>query len=333
MTKQVRILPSGHCFKSEGNSNLLEAGLSAGLRLEYGCSNGNCGRCLARIVSGDVEKTRHFDFRVGEAKKLSGHVLMCCHKALTNVVLEAHEASSSNEIPSQQISAKVKSINVVNDNVALVHLRTPRSNRLRFLAGQHVQLGGNGVPGGLQSVGSCPCDDMHLHFQVPRLEGDDFSDYVFGQLKAGDRLDIEGPSGDFILDENSSRSLVFIAWRTGFAPVRSLIEQAMALELAESIHLIWVAENKQDRYLDNLCRSWADALDDFYYVPVDVDVGDGAGIMNAEIIECLKVEREQLVEHEFYIAGNELLVNACSEDLLAMGLDARLLHVDELLHA
>jgi CDP-4-dehydro-6-deoxyglucose reductase len=333
MTKQVRILPSGHCFKSEGNSNLLEAGLSAGLRLEYGCSNGNCGRCLARIVSGDVEKTRHFDFRVGEAKKISGHVLMCCHKALSNVVLEAHEASSSNEIPSQQISAKVKSINVVNNDVALVHLRTPRSNRLRFLAGQHVQLGGNGVPGGLKSVGSCPCDDMHLHFQVPRLEGDDFSDYVFGQLEAGDRLDIEGPSGDFILDENSSRSLVFIAWRTGFAPVRSLIEQAMALELAESIHLIWVAENKQDRYLDNLCRSWAGALDDFYYVPVDVDVSDGTVIEYRGIIEHLNIEREQLVEHEFYIAGNELLVNACSEDILARGLDPTLLNVDELLHA
>ena len=54
MTHQVRILPSGHEFIAEGHSSLLEAGLRAGLRLGYGCSNGKCGECLAKVVSGEV---------------------------------------------------------------------------------------------------------------------------------------------------------------------------------------------------------------------------------------------------------------------------------------
>lgn len=332
MTHQVRILPSGHDFIVEGNSSLLEAGLRAGLRLSYGCSNGNCGACRAKVISGKVEKTRHHDYRVGEADKLNGHVLMCCHTAMSDVVMEAPEASSANEVPQQQIIARVKDVRLINEDVALVHLRTPRTNRLRFLAGQHVQLGGNGIPLATQSVGSCPCDDMHLHFQVPRINGDEFSDYVFTKLRSGESLEVNGPDGDFILDEDSPRPLVFIAWHTGFAPVRSLIEHAMALEVAESIHLVWVAASKEDRYFDNLCRSWADAFDDFFYVPVDANLSDGLSDAGSEIFERINIERQALVEYDYYIAGNENLLNDCSTSLLDAGLEPAQLNTDKLIH-
>ncbi len=320
MTAQVRILPSGREFISEGNSNLLEAGLRAGLRLGYGCSNGNCGECIAKIVSGEVQKIQHHDYRVSEAQIASGHVLMCCNTAVTDVVLEAEEASDASEIPQQQITAKVKDISIVNVDVALIHLRTPRTNRLRFLAGQHVQLGGNGIPVASHPVGSCPCDDMHLHFQIPLDEGNKFSDHVFNTLKNGDLLDIDGPRGDFILDEDSPRSLIFVAWRTGFAPVRSLVEHAMALELAESIHLVWIARDKQDRYLDNLCRSWTDALDNFYYIPVDAGLEMDVDNICSEIIYQLKVEPDKMADYDCYIAGEDLFTDFCKKTMISSGL-------------
>ena len=330
MTAQVRILPSGREFISEGSSNLLEAGLRAGLRLGYGCSNGNCGECIAKIISGEVQKTRHHDYRIDEEKWVSGHVLMCCNTAVTDVVLEADEASGASEIPQQQITAKVRDISIVNDDTALIHLRTPRTNRLRFLAGQHVQLGGNGVPVATHPVGSCPCDDMHLHFQIPLDTGNEFSDHVFSKMKHGDPVDINGPQGDFILDEDSPRALIFIAWRTGFAPVRSLIEHAMALEVAETIHLAWVARDKQDRYLDNLCRSWADALDDFYYAPVDAGLEKDVGDLSQEIIRHLKIKPDTLADHDCYIAGDEWFTNACKKTMISKGLPIEQLKTDRI---
>ncbi len=99
MAKNVHILPSGRDIISEGNSTLLEAGLSAGLALGYGCSNGNCGECIARVVSGEVQKIRHHDYRIGDAMSASGHVLMCSNAAVTDVVLEAPEAHNASEIP------------------------------------------------------------------------------------------------------------------------------------------------------------------------------------------------------------------------------------------
>ena len=331
MPINVQVLPSGREFVSEGHSTLLEAGLRAGLALGYGCSNGNCGECLAKIVSGEVRKVRHHDYRISDHKKAGNHVLMCCNTATTHVVLEAQEAHSSYDISEQKITARVKSIETVNDNVALIHLKTPRTNRLRFLAGQHVNLDIPNVPISSHSVGSCPCDDMNLHFQIPRQPGDLFSEHVFKRLKKGDSINIIGPQGDFILSEDLPNPLVFIAWHTGFAPVRSLVEHAMALEIKQAIHLVWVTGSKQDRYLDNLCRSWEDALDDFLYVPVDANLRNHAIDINS-ITGRLNIKPADLTDHVFYIAGNQLLLEACEKTLINFGLPAGQLKMDPIEH-
>jgi len=292
---------------------LLEAGLHSGLALGYGCSNGNCGECLAKIVSGEVRKVRHHDYMMSEAESTSGHVLMCCNSAVTDVVLEAPEARSSKEIPRQQITARVKSIEIVNDDVALLHLKTPRTQRLRFLAGQQVKLGSDLLPTTIHPISSCPCDDMNLHFQIARLANDEFSDHLFNQLKKGDAINIDGPEGDFVLDDSSPRSLVFIAWHTGFAPVRSLIEHAMSLETTSSMQLVWIARSKTDRYQDNLCRSWQDAFENFDYLPMDADLDD-AKISTASILKSLNIKPDDLDKYDVYVAGNRTFIKVYEQN-------------------
>jgi len=308
MPSDIKILPSGHIFPCEGNSTLLEAGLRAGHALAYGCSNGNCGECVAKIISGEVRKVRHHDYVIGAEKKNSGHILMCCNTAVTDVVLEANEAHGSGEIPWQQITARVKNIEIVNGDVALLHLRTPRTRRLRFLAGQTVQLGCENIPPATYPISSCPCDDMNLHFQLPRLPDDEFSAHVFTRLSKADHIEVTGPEGDFVLNENSDRPLVFVAWHTGFAPIRSLVEHAMALEISASMHLVWVTRGRQDRYQDNLCRSWQDAFENFHYLPIDADPDDGT-LDTASILELLKIDPADTESYAFYVAGEQAFVN------------------------
>lgn len=313
MAYNITILPSSRSFPSEGSSTLLEAGLHSGLALGYGCSNGNCGECLARVVSGEVRKIRHHDYLISLEERARGQVLMCCNTAVSDVVLEAPEAQSSQEIPRQEITARVRSIEVLNDDVALLHLKTPRTQRLRFLAGQQVKLGGENLPEASHPISSCPCDEMNLHFQIPRLADNDFSDAIFEHLKKGDPVRIVGPEGSFVLNENSTRSLVFIAWHTGFAPVKSLIEHAMSLEKAASIQLVWMTRNRKDRYQDNLCRSWQDAFDNFQYLPVDIELNNER-TDTASILKRLNIQPGDLSNYDVYVAGNEKLVDAYADN-------------------
>ncbi|NOX92551.1 MAG: 2Fe-2S iron-sulfur cluster binding domain-containing protein [Gammaproteobacteria bacterium] len=54
MAARIKVQPGNHEFWLEGNNSILNAGVHAGLALNNGCTNGNCGLCKARIISGSV---------------------------------------------------------------------------------------------------------------------------------------------------------------------------------------------------------------------------------------------------------------------------------------
>ena len=326
MSAHVQVQPSGREFFVDGNDSLLEAALRAGLSLDYGCSAGSCGKCKARVVSGQVHRTRHSDYVLSAAEKNAGVVLMCCNTALTDVVMEAREAHGAADMPVQTIDARVKAVSPLGDDVRLLHLQTPRSNRLRFLAGQSVSLSLGEGPGASFPVASCPCDERNLQFHVRRRAGDAFAERVFGGLTGVDSVRVEGPRGEFVLVEASHRPLVFLAAESGFAPIKSLIEHAMALEAAESMHLIWVAADSNGHYLDNLCRSWSDALDDFRYTPLTA----GGDLPDESVLQPVLQDLPRLAECDVYVAGPAPWAGATEFLLLEHGLPRAQLKVSAL---
>jgi CDP-4-dehydro-6-deoxyglucose reductase len=326
MAAHVRVVPSGHEFFVEGNDTILEAALRAGFALSYGCSNGNCGLCKAKILNGEIKKARPYDYVINEAEKLQGYALLCASTAVSDLVIEASEAQSVRDIPSQQIAARVKRTEPLTADMMLLHLQTPRTKRLRFLAGQHVLL--EPVAGLVEEypIASCPCDERNLQFHIRRRPGNTFTDYMFNKLKASDTVSVRGPTGKFVLQEDSPRSLIFIAWDTGFAPIKSLIEHAMALDVAERMHLYWISGQPNGHYLHNLCRSWADALDNFVYTPLTTELPTGetpGDVVEQRIEETLgHVIRDHSLLEEFdvYLAVPEALADASEFLLLDRGL-------------
>jgi len=321
MVAHVHLLPSRHEFFVEGSDSLLESALRAGLALNYGCSNGNCGLCKARVVSGQVKKVRNHDYVLSETEKNDGTILMCSNTAVTDLVIEAPEAGSAGEIPLQQIAARVKLTQRLGDDIMLLHLQTPRTRRLRFLAGQYVTLQAGDTPSVDYPVASCPCDDRNLQFHIHRMADNPFADRVFSGIKSGDAVNVLGPRGDFVLKEESPRNLVFVAWDTGFAPIKSLIEHAMALDVAESLHLYWLAPAGRGHYMKNLCRAWMDAIDNFYFTPMELDAtaaGD-AGRLQSELAKVVH-DHPVLRDCDVYVAGSPQLLDAAREYLVGKGL-------------
>jgi CDP-4-dehydro-6-deoxyglucose reductase len=327
MAASVRVLPSNHEFFLEGNDSILEAALRSGLALNYGCSNGNCGLCKARIISGEVKKIRSHDYSLSAAEKAQRHVLLCANTAITDLVIEAVEARGVNDIPLQEIDTRVKKLEQLKDDIVILSLQTPRSKRLRFLAGQHAVLGLSTGVTATHPIASCPCDDRNLQFHICRVDGDAFSDHVFGRLKGTDTVNILGPQGTFVLQEESPRPIILIAYETGFAPIKSLIEHAMALDTAEHMHLYWVAERSEGHYLNNLCRSWADALDNFDYTPLAVPLMSEA---SEQLLAQVLNNQCDLGEHDVYVAGPEALTNEAEFLLLDHGLPSAQLYIERM---
>ncbi|TAM44221.1 MAG: 2Fe-2S iron-sulfur cluster binding domain-containing protein [Gammaproteobacteria bacterium] len=320
MTAHVRLLPSQHEFFVEGNDTILDAALRAGLALDYGCSSGNCGLCKGKVLSGQVKKTRPHDYVLTDAEKAAGEILLCCHTAVTDLVVEAQEAGGARDIPRQTIVTRVKLVEPLAADMRLLHLQTPRTNRLRFLAGQHVTLKlADGAEAELP-VASCPCDDRNLQFHVCRSPGDDFAARVFERLRVSDPVTLDGPRGEFVLHDGSTRPLIFLACDTGFAPIKSLIEHAMSLEAAESMHLYWIARDARGHYMQNLCRAWSDALDDFHYTPLTLENAGTEEERMARALAQVVKDHPDIAEHDVYVAGAMTLMAAAQKVLVSTGL-------------
>lgn len=310
MAAHIKIQPSNHEFWLEGNDSILDAGVHSGLALNYGCTSGNCGLCKARVISGSVKKTRQHDYVLSEAEKNRNYILMCSCTAVSDVVLEALEAQSESDIPTQEIVTKVKSIEQPTDNMLILHVQTPRIQRLRFLAGQSVTLSLNKRLVADYAIASCPCDDRNLLFHISNNAKDRFAQALLNGAKKGDPITVNGPHGHFLFNEESKRPQLYLAYGAGFAPIKSLIEHAMALEIPASMDLFWSVDKEEDLYLHNLCRAWDDALENFDYHPV----------INSKATEKLLAQRSQLKNFDVYIAGPEVTVKQAGEKLLAAGL-------------
>ncbi len=310
LAAQVRNRTSGHEFFTQGADSILESGLSAGLALSYGCSNGNCGKCKARLLSGEIKKIRQHDFVLTEADKYQNFFLMCSNTALTDIEIETHEAGSENEIPQQSIEAWVRKVEYANPDVAILNVKTPRTQRLRFLAGQSVKIRIRDLPQRQLTIASCPCDDMNLQFHIRSDENDAFAKYIFHDSRKGDIAEIEGPEGDFILRADSIRTAIFIAFDDMFAPIKSLVEHAMTLDGAESLHLFWITADESGRYLNNLCRAWTDAMDEFHYHPIDTRLDFSLGTTQTQMDDFLSdaLADLRLGECDIYLAGSKNVV-------------------------
>jgi CDP-4-dehydro-6-deoxyglucose reductase len=338
MSHRIRLHPSGHEYEAATGEPLLEAGLRAGLNLAYRCDNGSCGECRARVMQGQVQTLRAHDFHLSEAERAAGHVLLCSTGALSGLQLEARESGSIADVPVQVIRTQVRQLQRPQPDLLLLQLRTPRSQTLQFLAGQNARLT---LPDGsahVLPIASCPCNGMVLEFHLRRGAGT-FSEAAFSRLAAGDSVIVTGPCGRLTLDEQSPRRSVFIAYDTGFAAIKSLIEHAIALERPQPMHFYWIGCAPGEHYLLNYCRSWEDALDNFHFTPLCAtaewrEPGRGDAVCEdllAQMQACpAQAPHEGLADCDVYLAGVKPMVDCAARSLLTRGLPLCQLHAQAL---
>jgi CDP-4-dehydro-6-deoxyglucose reductase len=329
MTFKVTVQPSGHTFWAEANEAILEAGLRQGVALPYGCRGGVCGSCGATVLGGQVH------YPAGEPQGLSPHemendrTLLCMAYALSDVVIDSPHVGTEPDIEIKALPVRVEKLRKLADDVMEMTLKLPASERLRFLAGQYIDiLLKDGKRRGF-SLANAPTHDQFLELHIRHVPGGQFTSHVFNEMKEKALLRIEGPLGSFYIRE-SARPLILIGGGTGFAPLKGMLEQMMEQGLDKPVHLYWGVRSKADLYMDSLVRGWVERHPQLSYVPVlsEPQPEDAWQGRTGWVHAAVAADFPDLSAHDVYMSGPPPMITAAKASFLAQGLPEAQLFYD-----
>ncbi len=315
--RKVTLQPSGLQFDAEEGESVLTAALRQGYVLPYGCRNGACGSCKGKLLEGVLDYGVYQKKALPDEEKAQGKALFCQAKPLTDVVIEARAIGAAKDIQIKTLPCRVQKLERLADDVMAIFLKLPANERLHFLAGQFIEFLLKGGARRSFSMANSPQDDELLQLHVRHVAGGQFTDHVFGKMKERDILRFEGPLGTFFLREESDKPMVLVASGTGFAPIKSLVENAFHKGVTRPMVLYWGGRRPKDLYMNDLPLKWAaEHAQQFRYVPVISDglPGDAWTGRTGFVHRAVMQDFPDLSAHQVYACGVPIMVDSARRD-------------------
>lgn len=313
MTFEVRVVDSAIAFPCEAGETVLDAAERAGYSLPYSCRQGVCSTCEGMLHQGVVEVAR------AVARGPCGHVLMCRAKPASDIVIAAKRIEKREPISRKRLRARVYRLDRPTPDVAILHLRFAAGIRVKFRAGQYLRVIMPDGDGRNFSMANPPHQSDSVHLHIRHVPGGRFSETALAAMKAGDELDLELPFGEFFLREEGAKPLILLATGTGFAPIKSIVEDMIKRGIERPTRLYWGAHKLQDLYMRTLADSWSSRAGWLSFVPVlsdgDRDWEGRKGLVHRAVLD----DTPDLSSHQVYACGNPLMIEAASADFVAIG--------------
>lgn len=310
--------PANRAVKQRFDETILDAGLRQDINLPYECRNGGCGVCKCTVLAGKVDPGLYQPSALSAEELAQGKVLACCATALEDCEIEYDASAARNDI--HEYTAQITDLTKLTDDVMRLRMALPEGQHVNFRAGQYLNIILGDGDRRAFSFANSPQESGMVELQIRLMPGGKFTPVVFEQLRVGDSLRFEGPLGDFTLRE-SERPIVFVAGATGFAPVKSMVEDAFQRGLKRQIHLYWGVRRPKDLYMPDLPEQWAKEHSNFHFIPVlsEPQPGDGWQGRTGMVHEAIIADFPELKGHEIYACGSVRMVEAIFPFLKARG--------------
>ncbi|SAK52259.1 CDP-6-deoxy-delta-3,4-glucoseen reductase [Caballeronia fortuita] len=304
MSYQISVASSDIRFDCNDGESVLDAAERAGFALPYSCRKGVCSECQGGVVNarGETEKA-----------------LLCCVRPASDMTIVPRKIEKRERIVRKKLDASVFRIAQAAPDVTLLQLRLPIGVRTKFRAGQYLRIHLDDDTVRNYSMANAPHQSDSVHLHVRHVPGGRFSDGVLKELATGRKLRIELPYGEFFFRDESSKPVILVATGTGFAPVKSIVEDAIKRKLARPMKLYWGARRKEDLYLADLAQKWHDE-GHVEFIPVLSDPGDDWTGRTGLVHRAVLADHASLDEQQVYACGNPAMTRAARDEFTQAGL-------------
>lgn len=306
MSFQIHIADSEVRFPCAPDETLLDAALKAGIELPYSCRKGVCGNCAAAVRGAPVARG------VTNAEAVpDGQELLCQCRPLGDVTIAPTHWRRSEPDARKRLRVKVFRHTLAAPDVSVLQLRLPAGQRAKFRAGQYLQVL---LPDGSRraySMANAPHENDALQLHVRHVPGGQFTQRLVS-LQAGDELEVELPFGQVAIDPAAPTPLVCVCGGTGFAPVKSLLDDLAKRRSTRPLVLVWGSRDRQGLYLHEQVARWQRSLPGLRFVAAVEDADDATALsaFHGRVDAAIATLAIDATQAEVYCCGAPPMVNA-----------------------
>jgi NAD(P)H-flavin reductase len=313
MSFEIAIEGSEIAFACEAGETVLDAAERGGYSLPFSCRKGICSTCDAELRHGSV------DVSGNQMAGPASEVLLCQARPRSDILIRPKRISRHDPAARKNITANVFRVTRPADDVVTLMLRFPAGIRARFKAGQYLRVQ---MPDGDTrnfSMANAPRESDGVQLHIRRIPGGQFSESVLARLRKGDKLQVEIPFGEFYLRTGSEKPIVCLATGTGFAPIKSIIEDLIVRGNTRSVRLYWGGRRSSDLYLASLPDKWAARAPWLTFIPVlsepAADWRGATGLVHEAVLRDVP----NMSDWQVYACGNPLMIRSAERDFQVRG--------------
>ncbi len=210
------------------------------------------------------------------------------------------------------IEAEVDSVRPLTNSILQLILKP--SAFVSYQAGQYLQIMLKGTPFSY-SIANAPLGSHTYELHIRHTPDNPYNEPLLENIRETGHVELSVPHGDCHMQVlEASKPTMFIAAGTGFAPIKAMIEQQLALGGTTPFELYWSARSSSDLYYERQVNDWYSHVPSFdFFQPL---TGSGAKLLSASILARHPTD---LSHWQFVLAGPFDMVYKTRDHLLEKG--------------
>lgn len=320
-------------YTVKGGRPLLSSLMEQQLFIPSACGGrGSCGLCKVKVTEGGGQYLPTELPWLSE-EEMSDQVRLSCQMKVKNDIKIKVPEELFNV---QEFKGTVSKITDLTHDIKEVYIKLDDPVKMNFKAGQFAQIK---VPVyeltdtevyRAYSIASNPAVKDSIELEIRLVPGGICTTYVHKFLKEGNKVTVNGPYGDFFL-QDSEREVICIAGGSGMAPIKSILADMKQNGINRKTRYFFGARSKRDLFLLDEMKTFEDDLPDFTFIPAlsepeeedkwKGDTGLITDVLNKHLTTGNNIEA--------YLCGSPGMIDACIRVLTENGVPEDLIFYDK----
>ena len=229
--------------------------------------------------------------------------------------------------PIRRMRCQVEALDDMTHDIKRIRLEIKDGGPFSFSPGQYCSVAFANLTPRDYSMANTP-DGERIELHVRHVADGASSADVANHLAVGEEVAVEGPFGTSWLREAHRGTIYALAGGSGLAPIKSMVERALDLGMAQDIRLYFGVRDERDIYLEDHFNQLCAGHTNLTFIPVLSEPTGKTGRRTGFLHHALAADIGELDGCKAYLAGPPPMVEAATALLLKRGIRRADIHAD-----